>query len=193
MPLNISSCRSLRRPTVGYTLILLLAACGSDITNIDGDAELSALTPSERTELCRDSLAYFRKNVSEEDLKELSCGITGSISYAFAKAFGQDGVAACQTSFQTCQSKPPESDSEEPDDSTAEDEDGCSVSTSCTDVTVDDYTTCLRETTKLLRGYTFSCEALPSKDSESGVSTSPVLDAPSCAKIRAACNTPSPN
>lgn len=77
-------------------LALVMTACGSSVTSVDGDAKTNELSPDDSAQLCQDVANYVADSFSAEEIARIGCGFAGSV----------DG-ASCEADFEECVANAP--------------------------------------------------------------------------------------
>jgi hypothetical protein len=96
-----------RRAVVVSALVVVACTAGVQ-TSVPGNTPVSSLSAEQTQQLCRDRRRYVEGQFTEPQRKTLTCNLVGVLSGSLASAFGgaDAGVAACQMTFDDCQSKP---------------------------------------------------------------------------------------
>jgi hypothetical protein len=111
-------------------LLLALAACGSTITTVDGDAKTKDLSPADKNQFCKDVANYVVDSFDSDELARLACGFSVS-----------DSGSSCQADFNECVANAPKVT---PIADSANCESFESMLSGC-NATVDELSTCIEE------------------------------------------------
>lgn len=182
-----------RKVAVALALIVLVAACGDSdstggvdpillgpVTDLDGRRTIEELAPAEQAELCSDGWDYLLTSLGPAKWKEVACGGEAVLHALVSGLLGADRTAACEQAYVECLEQPDE-EPEGGEDTPPQ----CSFG-GCGEVTVDEWSDCLRESASQLGEYRFSCDDVR-WDGE--VSQDELDRGPACAKISDRCRT----
>lgn len=123
-----------------WLISAVLVACGGAVTTVDGNKDVSTLTPTDKDQLCKDVNSYVQTSISPTDFKKLICG---SLSYS-------TNAAQCQTQFQTCMADP----KRDVTFSTTIDCNGfASTILKCNGVTVSQFSDCFKQYVDAIKAY----------------------------------------
>jgi hypothetical protein len=124
--------------------VAVVAACGGtvaqEVTTVPGAKPVGSLTEEEKKQLCEDSRAYLERALASVETSFRCQG----------QAFGRAQGSACQQAYASCMQNPPPPNGSAPSGLGF----NCSntnVDPRCASVTVEEFSTCLRDVANLFK------------------------------------------